>query len=199
MNCKVLAEVHLGAGGLLVAGQRPKKRDEEHLRQLMVRYQQADRAAVEELIEALSPLLAGYLGNSNIPSGDREDLLQDCWMRIHRARQTYRSCEPVLPWIFAVARYSRLDAYRRRRRRESHEVLMAKVPEQIARAAVLPNADVSEMLDQLPENQREILMMLKVAGLSLEEIATATSSSVGAVKQKVHRAYVKLRSLFQTN
>jgi RNA polymerase sigma-70 factor (ECF subfamily) len=35
--------------------------------------------------------------------------------------------------------------------------------------------------------------MLKVAGMSLEEVARATSSSVGSVKQKVHRAYEKLR------
>jgi RNA polymerase sigma-70 factor (ECF subfamily) len=36
--------------------------------------------------------------------------------------------------------------------------------------------------------------MLKVAGMSLEEVARATSSSVGSVKQKVHRAYEKLRA-----
>jgi RNA polymerase sigma-70 factor (ECF subfamily) len=35
--------------------------------------------------------------------------------------------------------------------------------------------------------------MLKVAGMSLEEVAQATSCSVGSVKQKVHRAYEKLR------
>ena len=35
--------------------------------------------------------------------------------------------------------------------------------------------------------------MLKVAGMSLEEVARATSSTVGAVKQKAHRAYEKLR------
>jgi RNA polymerase sigma-70 factor (ECF subfamily) len=35
--------------------------------------------------------------------------------------------------------------------------------------------------------------MLKVAGMSLEEVARATSSSVGSVKQKAHRAYEKLR------
>jgi RNA polymerase sigma-70 factor (ECF subfamily) len=35
--------------------------------------------------------------------------------------------------------------------------------------------------------------MLKVSGMSLEEVARATSSSVGSVKQKAHRAYEKLR------
>ena len=45
----------------------------------------------------------------------------------------------------------------------------------------------------LPESQREVIEMLKVAGMSLEEVARGTSSSVGSVKQKVHRAYRKLR------
>jgi RNA polymerase sigma-70 factor (ECF subfamily) len=52
-----------------------------------------------------------------------------------------------------------------------------------------------ELLATLPEGQREVLMMLKVGGLSLEEVARATSSTVGAVKQKAHRAYERLRSL----
>jgi RNA polymerase sigma-70 factor (ECF subfamily) len=37
--------------------------------------------------------------------------------------------------------------------------------------------------------------MLKISGLSLEEVARATGSSVGSVKQKAHRAYQKLREL----
>jgi RNA polymerase sigma-70 factor (ECF subfamily) len=53
--------------------------------------------------------------------------------------------------------------------------------------------DLEALLAPLPEGQREVIEMLKVAGMSLEEVARATSSSVGSVKQKVHRAYEKLR------
>jgi len=49
----------------------------------------------------------------------------------------------------------------------------------------------------LPESQREVLTMLKVNELSLEEVARATSSTVGAVKQKAHRAYQQLRNLLE--
>jgi RNA polymerase sigma-70 factor, ECF subfamily len=41
--------------------------------------------------------------------------------------------------------------------------------------------------------------MLKVEGMSLEEVARATSSTVGSVKQKVHRAYKKLRETISAN
>jgi RNA polymerase sigma-70 factor (ECF subfamily) len=53
--------------------------------------------------------------------------------------------------------------------------------------------DLEALLAPLPESQREVIEMLKVAGMSLEEVARATSSSVGSVKQKAHRAYETLR------
>ena len=55
--------------------------------------------------------------------------------------------------------------------------------------------ELDELLAPLSQGQREILEMLKVAGMSLEDVARATSSSVGSVKQKVHRAYRKLRQM----
>ena len=53
--------------------------------------------------------------------------------------------------------------------------------------------ELEALLAPLSESQREVIEMLKVAGMTLEEVARATSSSVGSVKQKVHRAYKKLR------
>jgi RNA polymerase sigma-70 factor (ECF subfamily) len=53
------------------------------------------------------------------------------------------------------------------------------------------------LVPALPEAQLEVVTMLKVGGLNLEEVARATSSIVGAVKQKAHRAYKRLRNLLQ--
>jgi RNA polymerase sigma-70 factor (ECF subfamily) len=50
-------------------------------------------------------------------------------------------------------------------------------------------------LTNLPESQREVILMLKVSGMSLEEVARATSSTVGAIKQRAHRAYATLRRI----
>lgn len=119
-------------------------------------------------------------------------------MRIHRVRHTYRAGEPVLPWAYAIARRVRIDHYRRNLRVVSHEVVLETLPEKPAPAAgtgTLP--DFETMVGVLPEAQREVVTMLKVGGLSLEEVARATSSTVGAVKQKAHRAYAKLRELLE--
>ena len=61
----------------------------------------------------------------------------------------------------------------------------------------LPTFD--ELVAALPDSQREVVTMLKVGGLSLEEVARATSSTVGAVKQMAHRAYRRLRELLETS
>ena len=53
---------------------------------------------------------------------------------------------------------------------------------------------MSELLAALPEGQREVLLLLKGCGMTLEEVARVTSSTVGAVKQKAHRAYECLRA-----
>jgi len=170
--------------------------DDRELRALMTQYQRADPPAVEELVRRISPPLLRYFGASRVDRNDAEDLLQDCWIRIHRSRHTYRASEPVMPWIYAIARHTRLDAYRKRRRMESREVLVAALEERfhqsVPKAAPEPDA-IEHLVASLPESQREVIVMLKVSGMSLEEVAKATSSTVGAVKQKAHRAYATLR------
>jgi RNA polymerase sigma-70 factor (ECF subfamily) len=162
----------------------------------MTRYQRADPDAVDQLVRRVSPALLRYFRALRAHSEDSEDLLQECWIKIHRSRHTYRVTEPVMPWIYAIARHARLDAYRKRRRMEAREVLVASVPEGVhpsAPEAARETGEIGHLIADLPESQREALVMLKVAGMSLEEVAKATSSTVGAVKQRVHRAYETLR------
>ncbi len=168
----------------------------ESLESLMFRYQQADQGAAAALVGRVTPLLRRYflLQASNRTHAD--DLVQDTWMRLHRARHTYRPSEALLPWILAIARHASLDHYRKVSRREAHERQVDILPETAARAggaAELP--DIHAMLTALPETQREVIVMLKVSGMSIEEVARATSSSPGSVKQKAHRAYQKLREI----
>jgi RNA polymerase sigma-70 factor (ECF subfamily) len=146
----------------------------------------------------MAPLLLRFFSGPGRSRSDAEDLVQQCWLRIHKSRHTYRSSEPVLPWIFAVARHASLDEYRRRKRLDSRELRVEQLPENPQQPET-PMAGLKDelgyYLNQLPESQREVILMMKVSGMSLEEVARATSSSVGSVKQKAHRAYEKLRRL----
>lgn len=103
-------------------------------------------------------------------------------------RHTYRPGEPLLPWAYAIARRVRVDSYRKRQRIASRERAVQVLPESAAgkpeEKTNLPAFE--DLVASLPESQREVLTMLKVNELSLEDVARATSSKVGAVKQKAH-------------
>lgn len=162
----------------------------------MTRYQRADSDALNELVRRISPPLLRYFGGSQVGRNDAEDMLQDCWIRIHRSRHTYRVSEALMPWIYAIARHTRLDAWRKQRRLESREVLVANVPERLHQTrpeAPREQDGFDRLIASLPDAQRDVIVMLKVSGMSLEEVAKATSSTIGAVKQKAHRAYETLR------
>ena len=163
------------------------------LEALMARYQQGDGAAANALVRRLSPQLHRFFVAQQASRQDADDLLQETWMRIHQARHTYRTGEPVLPWFYAIARHLRVDHYRRLRRTTGREERLEEMPEPAAPQAAQATPDLETLLEPLPESQREVIEMLKVLGMSLEEVARATSSSVGSVKQKAHRAYEKLR------
>ena len=166
------------------------------LETLMAAYQNGDRASAAALIERLSPPLHRFFLVQATSRRDADDLLQETWLRLHQVRHTYRPGEPVLPWLYAIARHIRVDHFRRARRREAREQQVEDLPER----AELPHGegggpDIEAALRELPQSQREVIVMLKVTGMSLEEVARATASSVGSVKQKAHRAYEKLRAL----
>ena len=89
----------------------------------------------------------------------------------------------------------RVDHYRKAHRAAGREEQLEENPEIPAAPAHRPKstADLEALLAGLPDSQREVIAMLKVNGMSLEEVAHATSSTVGSVKQKAHRAYDRLR------
>jgi RNA polymerase sigma-70 factor (ECF subfamily) len=180
-----------------VAGEASQPaRQAGELEALMHRYQQSDADAAALLVTRLSPQVFQFFLGQVRDRSQAEDLLQDFWLRIHKARNTFRCGEPLLPWLYAIARRVRVDQYRRAKRIQDHEFQSEAVPDvasQQSRESVLPK--MADLLKTLPAAQRETVLLLKVSGLSLEEVARATGTSVGAVKQKAHRAYEKLRAV----
>ena len=167
---------------------------ESTLEQLMHGYQQADPEALAQLVRKLSPKLGRFFREMSVTRPDAEDLLQDFWLRVHRARHTYRHPSPLLPWVFAIARHTRADAYRRLKRRQTVSTLQLDLfPDRRSGAAVTDSRiDLQRLVATLPDGQQEVIA-LKVRGMTLEEVARATGTTVGGVKQKTHRAYRRMR------
>jgi len=169
----------------------------EGLENLMARYQKANHGAATALVERVSPQLHRYFMVQVVSRRYADDLLQETWLRIHQARHTYRPGEPVLPWIYAIARHVRVDSFRKTRRIEMREQQVDVLPDAPIKTAAegAAGVDLEVLLGALPESQREVIVMLKISGMTLDQVARATSSSVGSVKQKAHRAYEKLREV----
>jgi RNA polymerase sigma-70 factor, ECF subfamily len=170
--------------------------DSARLEDLLERYQRGDAEAARSLVMAFSPALARFCRMAGDPPEDVEDVLQEIWLRVHQARHTYLKGAPASPWLFGIARHVRVDAYRKRRRVTSRERATDSLPELAANAGTpVRESNFEEILSALPESQREVLVLLKGLGMTLEEVARTTCTTVGAVKQKAHRAYERLRSV----
>lgn len=158
-------------------------------------YQQADANAVMTMIELLSQQLYGSFAERAGSRTDAEDLLQDAWLRIHRVRHTHHpgGSHPSLGIRHRTTHRVGVDIYRRRRRIESHEKGVDGLSEaSVERDQARNSQSFDELLTAPAESQHEVLRLLKVNRFTIEEVARATSSTAGAVKQKIHRAYERL-------
>jgi RNA polymerase sigma-70 factor (ECF subfamily) len=176
------------------------------LKDLMARYQDGDASAFRELYAQVAPRLLGYLLKMARSKAVADDLLQHTFLKIHRARAAYvRGADP-LPWIYSIAHRTFIDETRRQKRAVVN-VADDDVPEvaagidgataerrddgvdpELARAAL-------DALAQLPEQQREAVVLTKLDGKSVAEAAEIAGTTVGAMKVRAHRGYEALRKL----
>lgn len=162
----------------------------------MERYVAGDAAAFDELYRRVAPRLFGYLLRLTRNRERAEDLLQITFVKVHRARGSYLTGAPLLPWVLAIARRSFLDERRSARLRTEDLSDDGTLPEPVEERDEVPvelASALEQALDGLPEQYREAIQLTKVSGLSLQQAALVLGTSVTAVKLRVHRGYVSLR------
>jgi len=171
----------------------------------MQRYQEGDATAFRELYSLIAPRLLGYLIKMARSRALAEDLLQQTFLKVHRARAAYiRGADP-LPWIYSIAHRTFIDDARRHSRAivstqdrmpdvaagldgQSPERRDDGVDPDLARAAL-------DALATLPAQQREAVVLTKLDGKSVAEAAEIAGTSAGAMKVRAHRGYETLRKL----
>ena len=127
-----------------------------------------------------------------------EDLVQETLLALHLQRGTYDPSLPVSAWAVAIARHKLVDAWRRRGRRDAWHDAIEDVDE--ALLACEPDdggarRDLAVLLDDLPEAQRQAIVLTKLEGLSVAEAAASTGASESAIKVQVHRGLKRLAEL----
>jgi RNA polymerase sigma-70 factor (ECF subfamily) len=95
--------------------------------------------------------------------------------------------------LFAIARTRLIDHLRKERRISAAEVMMDVIPEVAQAGAETTAESVFEVLERLPETQREAFAMLKLEGLTTEEAAEKAGVTVSALKVRAHRAYTTIK------
>ena len=164
--------------------------------------QRGDARAYAKFLKEVTPRLRRMVQNerSFLQAADLEDLVQDVLLSLHAVRQTYDPQRPVMPWLTTIVRNRLADGARRYWRQSIHELLVDEMPVTFSDDGA--NREVDEYRDsralrrairQLPPRQRTAIEMLKLREMSLKEAATATGSSIGALKVSVHRAMIALR------
>jgi RNA polymerase sigma-70 factor (ECF subfamily) len=172
---------------------------EERLKKLFLLAKAGNDSAYRELLEGIAVLLRAYLTktmNPRLRSREQvEDLVQEVLISIHRKRDLYQIDRPLLPWIYAIARYRLIDSLRSSARRiecvewiEKFDALAS-----VEMPVIDDDPELSELLDGLNVRQKQILMLAKVDELSVQEIADQLGMSLSAVKVTIHRALKMLR------
>ena len=161
--------------------------------------EQADPAAFRELYQAYGPRIKAYMMRRGADSATAEDLAQETLLTVWRRASLYAEDKgSAATWIFTIARNLRTDRLRR-------EVPWQELPEERAEQAgseMAPDEALAEKerqvrvraaLASLPADQREVVALSYLEGLSHGEIAGRLGVPLGTVKSRMRIAYQKIR------
>ncbi|RPJ70950.1 MAG: RNA polymerase sigma factor [Acidobacteria bacterium] len=201
---RVLA--HNAAGR--VEGARVTYRDQadEALRARMVGYQAGERDAFERLHEELAPILHRHLLRLARDPSRVDDLLQETFLQIHRARHTYDPAFPVPPWACAIARHVFLMdcRYRHRRADLAHQEPLDDATLPVAATAsheeaLIAKSQVQHALSRLSESTRQSVLMHHLHGLTFREISRRLHIRGPALRARASRGMARLREALEDN
>lgn len=182
--------------------------------QLFQRYTDGDEYGFRLLMERYEPRIQGFLRKRLNDEERVEDLTQDTFLRIHRARESYDPSRKFSTWIHTIANNLLKNEFRNRsRRRETvfSELRPEASPSGGVSRPVEFQADVADpeqetyrselreaidtAIERMDEHHRIPFVMREVEDLSYEEIAEAIGIPVGTVKSRLNRARNSFRSL----
>jgi RNA polymerase sigma-70 factor, ECF subfamily len=166
---------------------------------LMVRVQAGDPQALAALIDRWRGPLYAFLWRR---AGDgADDLFQESWIRVSRARDRFDRSRRFSTWLFQIAnnlcrdRWRRLDA--RRRALDAWKTELDVSGAGRSAPTALPDARLARVLDRLPERQREVLVLRYWQDQSEADVAEILGVPRGTVKSRLHAAVRAARALLE--
>ena len=156
-----------------------------------------DEKAYADFLRQAACLVRAFARRKVVQGGvDPEDIVQETLLAIHLKRHTWRTDSPVLPWLYAIARYKLIDAFRRRGRRV--EIDIAEIAETFAEpeTETVSEHEIRRALETLTSGQRSVVAAVSVDGRSISETARILGMSETAVRVALHRGLTALAMRF---
>jgi len=175
---------------------------------LLGRYARGEARAFELLYRRHEMRVWRYLERNVGNRATADELMQEVWFAVARDSRRFEPGSRFTAWLFAIARHRMIDAVRAGRRQVSLEALGYDAPpvaEQLTTepsigplAAVVVREQrgaLTRALGELPDEQRDALLLQLEGELSVEEVAAITRSSFETTKSRLRYARTKLREL----
>ena len=162
--------------------------------ELVVLYANGDADAARILAQRLVPRLLGYAGRLLADRAEAEDIAQEAMLRLWRVAPDWRQGEAkVSTWLYRVVINLCTDRLRARKRRQTDALDQVAEPEDSAPGVVASLIEADRMaaltaaLAQLPDRQREAVVLRHIEGLTNPEIAEILQIGVEAVESLTAR------------
>ena len=175
----------------------------------MLAYRDGAAAAFEALYARHRGRLFRYLLHQCGRREEADEMFQEIWMSVIRARGGYEVSAKFTTWLYRIAHNRLIDAFRARGRLAEFEVEPADVsgddappdfpaPDSARPERALERAQLAGRLiaaiEALPAPQREAFLMAAEGGLTVEEIGNATGSGFETAKSRLRYAHARLRA-----
>jgi len=174
--------------------------------QVLAQYIAGEDAAFRELVSRYRNSLYAFLRRFLNQADLVEDAFQETFMQLYTSRGSFDMSRPLRPWLFTIAANKAKDLLREQRRRsavvigtmaDSEEMSFEDVLNSLTSSKSVPYDDVErnetsflvrQIIAEMPENLREILILAYFNKFSYKQIAEILGIPIGTVKSRLHTA-----------
>ncbi|MBV2196624.1 RNA polymerase sigma factor [Flavobacterium sp.] len=178
---------------------------------LVKNYISGDESALASLIERHQSKIYGFIYSKINDRDLSDDIFQDTFIKVIKTlkSQSYNEEGKFLPWVMRIAHNLVVDHFRKAKKmpyqRETEEYSIfnymtdnsLNIEGQIISEQV--ESDLAKLLDELPADQKEVLVMRMYQDLSFKEIADLTGVSINTALGRMRYALLNLRKIIEKN
>jgi len=160
-----------------------------------------DQISYRKFLEGIMPFIQRQIDRV-MPYGvtaEKDDIAQDILFAVHQKRHTWRTDQPILPWVRAISRYRTIDHLRRLGRQKTTPI--DEQGEDITAYLADPSdaIDLANMVKRLQGQTGKVTHAIGIEGKDIETTAIELGMTENAVRIAFHRGLKKLNTMRQTN